>query len=75
MTQPISQERINWLRDRLQVVDESIRVAKASMHMVNGVVAGGSNADELHRVVIDLSIERTRINIELHVLSKLVVGD
>lgn len=75
MTQPISQERINWLRDRLRVVDESIKVAKASMHMVNGVVAGGTNTDELHRVVIDLNIERARINIELHVLNRLVAGD
>jgi hypothetical protein len=64
---------MNWLRERLKVVDESIRVAKASMRMVNGVVAGGANADELQRVIIDLNIERAKMNIELHVLSKLVI--
>jgi histidinol-phosphate/aromatic aminotransferase/cobyric acid decarboxylase-like protein len=71
MTQPISQERITWLRERLKVVEESIRIGTASMYAVQ---SGGAQRDELQRVVVDLTTERTRIALELRVLGTLVAG-
>jgi hypothetical protein len=70
---PISEERAAWLAERLRVVDECLKVARASMRMANGVVPGGANTDEYQRVIIDLGVERSKINLELHVLANLVV--
>lgn len=71
MTQPISQERITWLQERLKVVEESLRIAHASMY---GMRYGGSERDGLQRAVLDLGNEHTKINLELKVLESLVAG-
>lgn len=75
MTKPISQERIDWLRERLRVVDESLKFTRSAMHAANAYVAASHTSTELSRVVSELNTERAKIEVELQVLSKLVVGD
>ena len=68
---PISEERANWIRDRLVVIEESLRIGKASMYGGSGP---GHSLNELQQAVLELGTERTRLSLELRVLNELVAG-
>ena len=68
---PISQERIGWLGQRQVVLEASIKFAQSQMYAVQG---GGVERDELQRALIGFNTERVQNNIELKILSNLVVG-
>lgn len=71
MTQPISNERAEWLTKRLKVVEECIRVTQAQMHSMQ---SGGAMRDDLYAALRTFSAERTTIAIELRVLKELGVA-
>ena len=67
MTQPISNERVQWLLARQKVVDECCRAAQAQMHSMQN---GGAMRDDLFNALRTFSSERLAIAIELRVLQQ-----
>ncbi len=72
MAKPISQERMDWIHERMKVIEPSISIAQSTMYAVR---SGGVGGDVLQQVLRSLHAERTQLSIELQVLKKLVVGE
>lgn len=67
MTNPISNERVEFLRARIKVIDECIRIAQTEMYALNG---GGAQRDDLANALRHFNTERMGIAIELRALEK-----
>lgn len=70
MTQPISNERLEWLLKRQRVVDECFRIAQSQLFSMQ---SGGAMRDDMMNAVKTFGAERTTIAIELRVLQNLGV--
>lgn len=67
MTQPISNERVEWLRQRAIVLDECIRLASAELH---ALTSGGAQRDDMLHALRGFNSERMAIAIEVRALQK-----
>ena len=65
MTHPISNERVEWLQERMKVVHECARIAQSEMH---AMTSGGAVRDDLANALKEFNAERIAIAIELRVL-------
>lgn len=72
MTQPISFERVTFLRDRLTVVEACIKIAQSNMYAMQ---SGGVVRNELQASLMNFNTERFQIMIELRVLEELGVTE
>lgn len=70
MTHPISQERIDFLNARKIVVEKAIRIAQAHAYQL----PPGNMKAQVQAVLTAFQVEQTSIEIELRVLSELVMG-
>ena len=67
MTKPISNERVEWLRERMKILDECIRISQTEMYAMSG---GGAQRDDLTNALRAFNTERMGIAIELRALNK-----
>ena len=61
---PISNERVEWLRERHKVVEECARIAASQMH----ALSGGAQREDLRIALQQFNAERIAISVELTVL-------
>jgi len=67
MTKPISNERVEWLKERATILDECIRISSTQMH---ALTSGGAQRDDLLTALRGFNAERMAIAIELSALKK-----
>lgn len=64
---PISNERVEWLRERAIILDECIRIAAGEMHALSG---GGAQREDLRIALQHFNSERMAIAIEMRAQQK-----
>jgi len=71
MTNPISNERVTWLKQRSLIVAECIRISQTEMHALQ---SGGAMRDDLYNALRSFTSEAVAIQIELKALEKYEVS-
>lgn len=71
MTNPISNERVTWLKHRQIIVAECIRISQTEMHSLQ---SGGAVRDDLYNALRAFTSESIAIQIELKALQKYEVS-
>lgn len=67
MSKPISNERVEWMRQRVQVLDECIRISQVEAYALQG---GKAQREDLTGALRGFQTERMSLMVELKALEK-----